>query len=565
LLQQHIPLLDLAGKINSMKRLLVSLAVLSILATSLQAKKYFFHAQIGNDENIGTSILAPFKSLAKIPLLKIGAGDTLLLAAGQVFKGTLHLKNIKGTREKPILITTYRVGPRGVLAAAEIDASGYANGIQLLNCSFIKVEELSIRANGGGLIDRESDQVKMRCGVLVQITEEGEYEHISLRRLCIADIFYEEKGFERGKKEVRTANGTQKYGWGIRVINRTKHAKLREVLIRECQVENVAHTGIKLTGGERNIESFLIEDCEIRVTGGPGMQMSGVNEGRVRHNYISHSGSTDDSRKWGRGSGLWTWGSRDVVIEHNQFLFANGPGDSAGCHIDFNCENIVVQYNLSANNAGGFCEILGNNYNCAYRYNISINDGHRVKGENGAFQEGKTFWLSGFAGRKKPRKGPFNSYFYNNTIVVDTNIVAKMAIDRAADGMLIMNNIFCIRGESAWVLGDQYKPDKGGAHQIKRVVFKNNLFLKDGNWPVDGWIQPEDKSFGSPQWETANLQDIFQWIPTDKPLIQGKGLPISKIPGDSIGLTIGLAVEYDILGQAILGTPSLGAIHIPEN
>ena len=109
---------------------------------------------------------------------------------------------------------------------------------------------------------------------------------------------------------------------------------------------------------------------------------------------VHSSGSNDDSRKWGRGSGLWTWGSSDIIIEHNHFLHANGPADSAGCHIDFNCSNVVVQYNFSAYNAGGFCEILGNNYNCAYRYNISVNDGHRVKGENRAFQEGKTFWLS---------------------------------------------------------------------------------------------------------------------------------------------------------------------------
>lgn len=547
-----------------MKRFLAVLLVLSILS-SLQAEKYFFHSQMGNDENKGTSILTPFKSLARVPLLQIGAGDTLLLAAGQIFQGTLQLKNVKGTRANPIVITTYWVGPRSVLEAAEIDAAGFANGILLLNCSFVKVEDLSISANGGGLSNKGADQAKMRCGVLVQITEEGEYEQIALNRLCIANVFFEQKGFQRGAKEVRTANGTQKYGWGIRVINRTRNAKLREVSIRECQVENVAHTGIKLTGGERNIESFLIEDCEVRATGGPGMQMSGVKGGRVRHNYISHSGSADDSRKWGRGSGLWTWGSADVLIEHNQLLYANGPGDSAGCHIDFNCENIVVQHNLSANNAGGFCEILGNNYNCAYRYNISINDGHRVKGENGAFQEGKIFWLSGYAGRNRPRTGPFNSYFYNNTIVVDTNIVAKMAIDRAADGMLIMNNIFCIRGKSDWVLGDQYKPDQGGANEIKRVVFKNNLFLKAGNWPVNGWIQPEDKLLGDSYREVANWQDIFEWIPTDKTLIQGKGLPISKIPGDSIGLKIGLKVEYDILGQVILGVPDIGAIQVQED
>ena len=67
-------------------------------------------------------------------------------------------------------------------------------------------------------------------------------------------------------------------------------------------------------------------------------------------------------------------------------MYANGPADSAGCHIDFNCDNVIVQYNLSVSNAGGFIEILGNNYNCSYRYNVSVNDGHRIKGKNNAFR-----------------------------------------------------------------------------------------------------------------------------------------------------------------------------------
>ena len=77
-----------------------------------------------------------------------------------------------------------------------------------------------------------------------------------------------------------------------------------------------------------------------------------------------------------------------------------------------------------------------------YRYNISINDGHRIKGVDGAFQEGKIFWLSGYQGNKEP-KGPVNSYFYNNTIYSDASIEAKFALDNTSNGIVIANNIFC--------------------------------------------------------------------------------------------------------------------------
>lgn len=500
--------------------------------------------------------------MEKASSLTLHAGDSLLLAANQVFKGSLRLSGVLGTREAPVVIGTYRLGPSTGLEPAEIDAEGYANGVLILNSSHVKLHDIKIRGAGGGLPDQDSKVVQMRCGVLITVDQEGNYEGIELADLCIADVFFENDGFQRGAKEVRTANGTQRYGWGIRVINRTPEAVIKDVRIQNCQVENVAHTGIKFTGRNRSIESIRLENCEVRYTGGPGIQMSGVKGGRVSRNLVSHSGSKDDSRKWGRGSGLWTWGSADIIIEHNRFEWANGPGDSAGCHIDFNCENVIVQYNISRHNAGGFCEILGNNHNCAYRYNISYNDGHRVKGQHGAFQEGKIFWLSGYAGRKKKRSGPFNSYFYNNTIIVDSTIVAKYAIDRAADGLLIMNNIFYIQGEGQWVLGDQYKPDKTGPAEIRRAVFTNNLFLHGAAWPEQAWVQPDDKIITDLAWSVPKMADIYDFIPTDFESIKGQGLPIPKIPGDSLGLKIGLTVNQDILGQPVGQKPSLGAIEL---
>lgn len=547
-----------------MKQSLIIHLVLILWSSGLYATTYYFHPS-GNDDNPGTSVLMPLKNLEKVSSLTLQAGDSLLLAANQVFKGSLRLNGVFGTREAPIVIGTYRLGPATGLEPAEIDASGHANGVLILNSSHIKVQDIKIQGNGGGLPPQESELVKMRCGVLITVDQVGTHEGIELANLCIANVFFEDRGFQRGAKEVRTANGTQRYGWGIRVINRTPEALIKDIRIKNCQVENVAHTGIKFTGRNRSIESIRLENCEVRYTGGPGIQMSGVKEGRVSRNLVSHSGSKDDSRKWGRGSGLWTWGSADIIIEHNRFEWANGPGDSAGCHIDFNCENIIVQYNISSHNAGGFCEILGNNHNCAYRYNISYNDGYRVKGQNGAFQEGKIFWLSGYVGRNRKRSGPFNSYFYNNTIVIDSSFTAKYAIDRAADGLLIMNNIFCIQGKGQWVLGDQYKPDKSGPTEIRRAIFTNNLFLQADTWPEEGWVQPADQINGEILWPINSAEDIYNWIPVNLEIIKGKGLPIPKLPGDSIGLKIGLAVKQDILGQAIGKTPSLGAIEVQNS
>lgn len=525
------------------------------------AKNYYVNPVTGNDQYPGTTPSLPFQNLDKLTALQMHPGDSILLSSGAVFYGSLELKNVKGRKGQPIVVSTYHAGAAKAGEKAQIKAQGKLNGVLLENCSFVELENLQISAEADGMPTANKNE--MCCGLLVRTSRVDQYAHIHLRNLHVENVFYEKKGFQRGAKEVKTANGSQNYGWGIRFINTLEGASIEDIKVQDCLVKNVAHTGIKFTGksAQYSLRNIEVENNKVMETGGPGIQMSGVEHVVVRKNIVDKSGSTDDTRKWGRGSGLWTWGSNDVLIEKNRFVNANGPGDSAGAHIDYNCSNIVLQYNFSANNAGGFCEILGNNYNCAYRYNISVNDGHRVKGEKSAFQEGKIFWLSGYNGKRK-RKGPFNSYFYNNTIFVKKAIHAKIAIDKAAEGVLIANNIFCIQGESSAVLGDQYRPEKAGMSQVKNVVFRNNMYLKAENWPGEVSIQDESAIYANPKFKNPGGSQISDYLPMNSKQLKNKGIQIQKLPGDTIGLLQGLKLNYDILGNKITGMPDLGAIEI---
>jgi hypothetical protein len=292
--------------------------------------------------------------------------------------------------------------------------------------------------------------------------------------------------------------------------------------------------------------------------------MSGVRGGHFSELDVNRSGSKDDTRKWGRGSGLWTWGSSDVIIEKSRFQNANGPGDSAGVHIDYNCRNVIVQYNFSAHNAGGFCEILGNNHNCAYRYNISVNDGFRVKGKAGAFQEGKIFWLSGYTGDKHPKQGPFNTYFYNNTIFVGKDITTKISVAPTARGVLIANNIFCIEGRSEEVAGDQNRADKLLSAPLRDVVFENNLFLRQDNWPSNSSLRDASPIFGNPGFQMAGGLKLEDYIPSNTKLVRNRSLPIPLLSGDTNGLVGGFRVNRDILNHPIVGNPDLGAVEMTD-
>lgn len=542
------------------KNLVLLSMILLICVFSASAKDYYFHPKMGNDSADGMSYKSPFRTLAKIETLKFEPGDRVLLASGEEFTETLLIINVQGSFENPILIDSYQMNRAISNGKAIINAKGLLNGVLLSNSSHIILKNLEISANG------PSDNLgkgEMRVGVLISGKGNERVENIYLENLDIHDVFYEKEGVSRSEAEVKSANGTQKYGWGIRLIA-NGNAEIENVWIKNATIENVSHTGIKLTGTQsQNIRNIRIMDNKVHRTGGPGIQMSGVKFVHVKGNDVSYSGSNDDSRKWGRGSGLWTWSASNIMIEHNSFTHANGPGDSAGAHIDFNCDNVILQYNFSAENAGGFCEILGNNYNCAYRYNISVNDGHRIKGQNGAFQEGKIFWLSGYQGEQKPRKGPVNSYFYNNTIYVKADQVSKIAIDNRSKGILIANNIFHLEGKSELVAGDQYKPDDENTSEMERIFFENNLFLNESNWPSKMMIQDRKPHFGSAQFRNAGGMNPEDYIPQNKELIQ-KGISISFLPNDEFGLMNGVNMQTDFLGNPINGKPSLGAINYVE-
>jgi hypothetical protein len=531
--------------------------VFSFFYSSLHATNYYLNASIGNDANKGTTMDAPWKTTASLSMVRLKPGDSVLLASGQRFTGSLVVKDLQGIAGNPVFIGSYSY--RNNEKKPLLDAGRGMYAILIQNASFIEVAGLEITAaQTKNIIAPDVKTAPMRCGILYELTGAGSYEGVVFRDLLVHDVYLMSKGHTRSAAETKTANGTQGYGWGIRFINNHRAALLKGVQVLRSEIYNVSHTGLKFTTYTNGIENVRVEDCTIHDTGGPGLQLSGVRNGHIRRNSIDHSGSTADSRNWGRGSGMWTWDCRNMLIEYNRFTNANGPGDSAGVHIDYNCSDVVIQYNLSARNAGGFFEILGNNRNCSYRYNISVDDGSRVKGVNGAFQEGKVFWVSGYVGNKK-NTGPFNTYFYNNTIYVSKNHVPRISLSSSTSGILIANNIFHFEQDARLVAGDQ-KKNEVDLEAIPNVVFSNNVFLRSTTWPMESGLMDIHPIIGDVGFKTKGSLKLVDYLPRNRMLVMDRGRLISPLPKDSIGLRIGLAVEKDILGNPIQGLPDLGAI-----
>ena len=187
----------------------------------LSPQTYYFDAIAGNDNNDGLSPELPFESLDKLNDIQLKSGDRILLANGSTFIGHIPVLGFFG--EAGLEITNYKPPSSSSQVRPRIDASGYVSGIYIENSSNISISNLSITADGGEVLKTYgADTVGMRCGILVHIKSDRVFKKINIENIEIESVYYENKGFSRGKDEVTTSNGTESYGWGIRFINTSK-------------------------------------------------------------------------------------------------------------------------------------------------------------------------------------------------------------------------------------------------------------------------------------------------------------------------------------------------------
>ena len=294
-----------------MKRFLLIIALVCSSCSQLQygdkndvGYSYHFNSIIGDNTNLGTKE-KPFKSLDFINNIKLSNGDKILLSNGSTFLNTIELINEDG-----IEISNYDSDGNSELPI--INSKGKIAAIYIENSSKIKISNVEITADGGGANKYLHKKLKtdLRAGILYIVTDKKLHSGLDILSVNIRDVFYEDPGYERNESEVRTPNGTKSYGWGIRILNLSEFGNLENISIKNSQFTNISHTAIRFIGKkEKQFKNLEIFDNIVLRTGGPGMVFNSTRNLFARGNDINYSGSFDDSRKWGRGSGLWTWGT----------------------------------------------------------------------------------------------------------------------------------------------------------------------------------------------------------------------------------------------------------------
>jgi len=211
----------------------------------------------------------------------------------------------------------------------------------------------------------------------------------------------------------------------------------------------------------------------------------------VQNCIFNHTGSSIDSRMWKRGSGMWPFDCKNVIAQHNKFMNAHGPMDSYGSHIDYGNENVVFQYNYSYNNEGGFAEVLGDNINCGYRYNISVNDGYREDPDGTPWdKKGKIFWVSNFCGQGPVRCPSVGTFIYNNTVFVNDTLNPEIYFWPDIGDVHVYNNLIVV-GQNGDIVPTLIEND------FNDLYVSHNLFYDSSRIDLDSDLE-NNAIYGDP-------------------------------------------------------------------
>lgn len=535
----------------------------------------YYISNSGDDSNDG-SINAPWKTIEKAnevtEKLSNGGllvpGDKLLFKSGDTFYGHFNVK-CSGTVEKPIEISNYGPGEKPIFSGSggTITGGDWFEAILLTNTSNLLVNNLWVkndRKDGSRYTWGEYNSYGIK---LVANKWGGVASNIIFRDLKISDVF----GITiPPPSEFNSLNAT-----GIRFEADANEVGLeiaiKDVLIEDCYFTHIGkagvwaiHKGTKDPNDDavnRN-QQFIIRNNHFQKTGGSGVILSNLFNGLIENNNFDQTGYSNgvENRLAGRGSGAWVFGCRNIVAQYNKSYSVRGPGDSYGMHIDFGNKNILFQYNYSEDSEGGFCEILGDNYNCAYRFNVSLNDGFRDF-------HGYTLWISGYAGSGNTPIRSDENYIYNNTIFLNKNYTPRISI--FAKNTYVYNNIFMALngakiGYDSAAQGAGVSIDVGnGNFSMENNLFEGDIHTNFKNEAINS--QTGDPLFTA-QGITLNKEGYI--LQTGSPAIDnGKSFPEPSFPMAGIGIfeNVSLYPTFDTFGVAVdiqNAVPNIGASNI---
>ena len=468
-----------------LRLVLVAGAMLAIPSVAIcGSSDYFVSSSEGCDKNDGLSEKSPWASLKRVQKQKLQPGDRVHFKSGDFFKGQLVVDE-SGSADAPIHFTAYGEGELPIIDGAALVRGAVVAAVLVVDQDQLEFSKLNIRNFRKKSRNSVSDYDAY--GILVKNTGKRNLRGYNLHDLVVEEVFPVRARATNTKSGENSFNKTSVSGIRFETLpSKFKdHAfNTGDIFIHANFLRHTARFGIAIRHRASKVEGVAGTpanyDTNVRIinnrcedTGGSCVLMSGVMNGLLEQNSFIRSGAmVEPSLSVNRGSGAWFFRSKNIVAQRNFSFGSRGHNDSAGMHVDYGNENVLVQYNFTLKNEGYGTEILGKNKNVIWRHNISVHDGTRVVGverpEGGkSTHPGRTIQVSNFSVPKRIKSEGI--FIYNNTYVIADDSEPKIRL--MGKDMHLWNNVFVV--EDGGALG---KNLRSGWSRKKDLDMKGNVF-----------------------------------------------------------------------------------------
>jgi len=354
-----------------MKALLVTLLML-VCASAARAETWHVDSEHGDDARSGLTAADAWKTLARISQADLKPGDTILLAAGSVWREPLLITR-SGAEFAPITVAREGKGPR-----PRIDAGDVAeNAVEIRNAEHVIVSGLEITNNGSGDGPRR--------GVFVNEVDFGVANAIILRDLYIHHV--------NGTNSRKDNGGIVFSALGPKVPTRFEGVTIERNIVWRVDRSGIAGISDQVSVARWFPSRFVvIRDNYVEDVGGDGIVPRGTDGALIEHNIVRHAAM----RAGDYSAGIWQWSTDNSLVQLNEAAFTNGILDGQGFDSDYNSRRTTFLYNYSHDNAGGFLLLCSpvkrdaadnmGNVGTVARFNVSYNDHERIFQIGGASQ-----------------------------------------------------------------------------------------------------------------------------------------------------------------------------------
>lgn len=410
------------------------------------ATNYYVDIVNGNDNAVGTSPRAPWKSLSKVNNQVFLPGDRISFRSGQHFKGKLIISS-SGTASRPVIYTTY-----GGNTAAILDGEGGDYAVYSYNKAGFELRNLAVTNFRKGEVGKED----VFDGILIINEDAGVLDHIHFDKIRVFNVNSSHLPKDEGKTDqTRYHGGVLFYTRGNKVPS-----SFNDILVTNSVFEQLGRTGFNFRSdwddraayskfGDdigKGVKDNWVPNTKVvfrenmfRQIAGNGLIVRVAKGALIEKNLFDSCGTKIS------GNAVFNFNTDSTVYQFNEArntVYNEGDTDARGIDSDYRTKNTIIQYNyLHHNGLGGVTATGGPgvgpnpaNFNLGtiIRYNILENNARQ-----GAYFSGRVEGLE----------------VYNNVFYADANYndVVVLKLNRWTvypNGVSFRNNIFFYEGSN---------------------------------------------------------------------------------------------------------------------